>query len=167
MVQEQNLTLYVLVPSLLKSQPFYVISSHKTKASTFKLPYLTFLMRMDCSLRAKSMDLIFRSRFFLARTFFSEFLMWWVCCALISLSIPLDCIFLCSIVSALSRSPENTFTLIPLSCCSWLWLDRVTSPVTRFAIVFIFPERVMIGEWMTTRSKKGLSDWGNETNQRL
>jgi len=37
--------------------------------------YLTFLMRIDWSFRAKSMDLILRSRFFLARTFFSEFLM--------------------------------------------------------------------------------------------
>lgn len=100
-------------------------------------------MRIDWSLRAKSMDLILRSRFFLARTFFSEFFMWWVCVALISRSIPLDCIFLCKTVSALSRSPEITFTLIPRSCCNWYWLARVTSPVTRFAIVFIFPRNVI------------------------
>lgn len=100
--------------------------------------YLTFLMRIDWSLRAKSIDLILRSRFFLAKTFFSEFLMWWVWCAFISRSIPLDCIFLCKIVSALSRSPESTLTLIPRSCCNWLWLARVTIPVTRFTIVFIF-----------------------------
>lgn len=98
--------------------------------------YLTFLMRIDWSLRAKSIDLILRSRFFLARTFFSEFLMWWVWVPLISLSIPLDCIFFCKIVNALSRSLENTFTLIPRSCCNW-WF-RVMNPVTRFAIVFIF-----------------------------
>ena len=125
-----------IIATMIKEKIPTVYVQERASVSRWWL-YLTFLMRMDWSLRAKSMDLILRSRFFLARTFFSEFLMWCVCCALISLSIPLDCIFLCSIVSALSRSPENTFTLIPLSCCSWLWLGRVSSPVTRFAIVFI------------------------------
>lgn len=76
---------------------------------------------MALSLRARSCDRILRSKFFRAKTRFSEFLMWWVCSRLISRSIPLDCIFLCKNFSARSRFPFSTFTRIPLHCCCWQW----------------------------------------------
>lgn len=109
--------------------------------------YLTFLERMALSLRARSWDLILRSRFLRAKTRFSEFLMWWVCSRFIIRSIPLDCIFLCINVSADSRFPLKTFTRIPLHCswrwwCPWLtestpWLDRLKTFHTLRAAEFI------------------------------
>ena len=82
------------------------------------LAYLTFLMRMALSLRARSWDRILRSRFFRAKTRFSEFLMWWVCSRFMSRSIPLDCILRCITTSADSRFPLKTFTRIPRHCWS-------------------------------------------------
>lgn len=80
--------------------------------------YLTFLIRMDLSFRASSWERILRSRILRDNTRFSEFLMWCSCSRLISLSIPLDCIFLCIKNSAWSRLLFLTFTLMPRHCCS-------------------------------------------------
>lgn len=81
--------------------------------------YLTFFMRIDLSFRARSCDFNLRSKFFLAKIRFSEFLIWWVCSCLINRSTPLDVICLCINVSALSRLFCNTLTRMPrhwLSC---------------------------------------------------
>lgn len=86
--------------------------------------YLTFLIIMALSFLARSSDRSLRSKFFRAKTRFSEFLIWNLCSCLIILSIPLDCILRCINVNADSKFPLKTFTRMPLhcwSCCIWWW----------------------------------------------
>nr|ACU14202.1 unknown [Glycine max] len=79
---------------------------------------LTFLIIMALSFLARSSDRIFRSKFFWAKTRFSEFLIWNLCSCFIILSIPLDCILRCINPNAASKFPPMTFTLMPLHCWS-------------------------------------------------
>lgn len=80
---------------------------------------LIFLTSMVRSLRERSSERIRDSKFFCARTRFSEFLMWWKIWRLMSLSIPLDFIFLSIIDKACSKFPSFTQTLIPRMHCIW------------------------------------------------
>lgn len=84
--------------------------------------YLTFLIIIALSFRARSSDRSLRSKFFRAKTRFSEFLIWNLCSFFIILSIPLDVILRCINANADSKFPLKTRTRMPLhcwSCCSW------------------------------------------------
>jgi len=86
--------------------------------------YLTFLIIMVLSFLAKSSDRILRSKFFWAKTRFSEFLIWNLCSCFIILSIPLPCILRCIDANAISKFSSMTLTRMPLhcwSCCIWLY----------------------------------------------
>lgn len=108
-------------------------------------------MRIAWSLRASSWDRILRSRFLRAKTRFSEFLMWWVCSFLMRRSIPLDCIFRCMNVSARSRLPFNTLTLIPLHCSSCSFGRRFNRVEACLATEFIF---LRFCFWMKKKKKR-------------
>lgn len=123
-----------------------------------RIVYLTFLMRIDLSLRARSCDFNLRSKFFLAKTRFSEFLIWWVCSFLIKRSTPLDVICFCINVSALSRLFWNTLTRMPrhwFSCelSEFNSVDGRLNTVddTRLAIEFI--SRVFENVWIEGLAK--------------
>lgn len=60
---------------------------------------------------ARSSDPILRSKFFRAKTRFSEFLIWNLCSCFIILSIPLDCISSCINAIACSKFPSKTLLL--------------------------------------------------------
>lgn len=119
--------------------------------------HLTFLTRMALSFRARSWPRILRSKFFLASTRFSEFLMWWVCSFFIKRSIPVDCIFLCRRVKAWSRLLFLTFTRIARHCCSSQFtepraaLGRVKRITARFATEFIVHWGVWFSDFLGSR----------------